>query len=1271
MATIIDKKYLSLQFKDRVHRKNGSEFQSFFEDVMQKAFPCFKKIRPYGNEGDGGNDGYVPDQGVYCQVYAPKDPKEKDADAAKKFRNNFNTLKEKWNEISKIKVYNFVFNDKYSGSSIELETVKSELKTENPDIEFNIFYAKDFEQIFERLDKEQLSSLEFDVDSRNALKNAKEYLQKLEIELDRGNAPFVSKTLETLREVITEQGDDALKLDYELMEAITSQRLEKFDEAQEEYENIYKRFPKDVRAPLYLAEFYLNIEDYDENERLLNEAKKIDATYWLYPLEILIREHRLGKLSDSSRIDEKKFPDDPRIKADYYRLASLFFERSEDFSGAESFIERAIKLNPEKFSHYNVKLGFLEQKLVSIKDKEKQAEFAQQFLNEIEIVFDKFKILGGLSARNHIYLNIKKFPVFQIQENYTDFGEIAKETFELALNCYFDITIDRVLTSLLQFIELPQNDFEKLLAYLTGARKRISDDLAKAIFLQFLHKNTLSSDGKIFFNNAKKDKIVELINNIESGKYDSLESVLKEDVHFAVALCVSAKSIPELRKKIIEILPNDGTIQKEKLLLLLDFDEGNIDEAFSILKSLDLSKLSYVECLPTVDIAEKKKAWDFVIILLNKLLQYEKEARKKLQIKLRLFTANLNLDKLPEVISIGEQILGDKSEISLLDEENQEILTAQTAQSWLKRGKYSEAKDFIEKYGHYLKKFEAKVFLEAEIYIKNKEPKLALKAVIEGVKFLKRPSPEEYGSLFLIFTEIENLMSFPLVSLDKVEPNSFIKFKDEDKWVFIGNNEELDAIKVLEANQIEYLGKKVGEKIVSSSKYRSAKTERVIENILPIEKYILWQSFHNAQKLSLEGAWDKMEIIEVPQTEGGGIDPKYLIAKLEEQNKRGQEFFNTYCQQNIPFALLAFSEGGIPNAIGRLINEQKGYIKSSVGTLQEMEEQKKIASQIIDGQTFYIDGMSAIVLSETGILEKIYQFLPNLKVPQSVISLLLELKEKFSYSPGQVGQMYYAQGKIGLSDINQERRERIENNFKKSIEIFESKPGNIEAISSINKSETFSEKQVFPCLADACIFAQRDSSPVLTEDFLYLQMNEIETKKTKPKYCSSFAIIRVLFEQKKISFEEYLNFFSYLSSYRFRFLPIITEDLEMAVFGDEAIKVVKVENLKKFNFSLTLSEDYGVTFRTATRFILHFLIKLLIDDSVPSEVLEKIFAEIITTFPTKKDKKIFGRSLITVSVQLLNKNRHLILGTKIQEKIDALSRFIEIYSSEGIIQPFS
>ncbi len=56
---------------------------------MEKAFSDFQKIRPYGNKGDAGNDGYRKELGIYYQVYAPNTPKVKKLKLLKSYKRIF------------------------------------------------------------------------------------------------------------------------------------------------------------------------------------------------------------------------------------------------------------------------------------------------------------------------------------------------------------------------------------------------------------------------------------------------------------------------------------------------------------------------------------------------------------------------------------------------------------------------------------------------------------------------------------------------------------------------------------------------------------------------------------------------------------------------------------------------------------------------------------------------------------------------------------------------------------------------------------------------------------------------------------------------------------------------------------------------------------------------------------------------------------------------------------------------------------------------------
>ncbi len=623
----IDKNYLTLQFKAKIYSKNGTEFQSFFESIMEKAFSDFQKIKPYGNKGDAGNDGYRKDSGVYYQVYAPNTPSIKQAEAAKKLKRDFEKIKNGWNEISKIKEYYFVFNDKYSGSTQMLEEAVSELEKNNPNIKFKLLLAKDLEKIFFTLDNSEMLSLGFNIDLTKAIEIAYKYLQKVEIELDRENAYFALKILESSKDIVFSiLKDEKLELEYELLECRCLQKIEKVDEAKTKYENISKRYPNDPRTFLYLAEIYLNDKDFGKNKELLEKAEKIDSNYWLLKLEKLVRKNHLGEKINIVNIDEQEFPNEPKIKSNFYRLYALFFEISGDQTKADSFIEKAIPLNPDRLSNYIAKLSLIENRMILSQDISRKLQKSKELLKEIEKVESKFFEYGDIGARNKAILNLKKLNALRIQENYQDFEKLSKETFELALSCYFDQLIDQILVSLLTFIRLPTKDFQKLLLYLKQSENKISDELAKVLIFQFNIRNKLLKEGKKFFIEIHKQRYIDFIDDLENKNYENILEFLKDDIQFAFTIATTTRGFFDLRRRIIKNIPNDDKFQRGKLLSLIHLyeDEKKLDKAFEVLRKIDLSSLSYLECKSILKVVQKKRAWDFEIIILEKLLEREK-----------------------------------------------------------------------------------------------------------------------------------------------------------------------------------------------------------------------------------------------------------------------------------------------------------------------------------------------------------------------------------------------------------------------------------------------------------------------------------------------------------------------------------------------------------------------------------------------------------------------------------------------------------------------
>lgn len=187
---------------------------------------------------------------------------------------------------------------------------------------------------------------------------------------------------------------------------------------------------------------------------------------------------------------------------------------------------------------------------------------------------------------------------------------------------------------------------------------------------------------------------------------------------------------------------------------------------------------------------------------------------------------------------------------------------------------------------------------------------------------------------------------------------------------------------------------------------------------------------------------------------------------------------------------------------------------------------------------------------------------------------------------------------------------------------------------------------------------------ILTEDRLYLQANSLETNKNIPEYTSTFVLIRELYMQNRITIDDYLGFFSYLASYRFRFLTINSDDIEHAIFGVEGVQRFTPEKFKLFHPWLTLSPDYGVPFENAFFIVARVLYKALINLRISASDTVRLFTEIIDDFPTDKGKNTLGRMLIMVCLMSINNRQTKVDEEAIQHKIEALNKII----NDGLLQ---
>jgi len=134
-------------FRLKVYESEGQAYEDLFINIMARANPNFKPVKPQGNIGDRKNDGYDNKTGTYYQVYAPEDLSKSQTDALKKIERDFSGLKAFWDGIYPVQEFYFVLNDKYQGTYPTLQKEVAQIGTKHGLKESHILGAHNLENI--------------------------------------------------------------------------------------------------------------------------------------------------------------------------------------------------------------------------------------------------------------------------------------------------------------------------------------------------------------------------------------------------------------------------------------------------------------------------------------------------------------------------------------------------------------------------------------------------------------------------------------------------------------------------------------------------------------------------------------------------------------------------------------------------------------------------------------------------------------------------------------------------------------------------------------------------------------------------------------------------------------------------------------------------------------------------------------------------------------------------------------------------------------------
>jgi hypothetical protein len=638
---------------------------------------------------------------------------------------------------------------------------------------------------------------------------------------------------------------------------------------------------------------------------------------------------------------------------------------------------------------------------------------------------------------------------------------------------------------------------------------------------------------------------------------------------------------------------------------------GNQDEAVRIIASLDIGAMLPTPLLHIVRIAWDKKAWRLFIPAARRLCEFDIPDYFKTELHFKLAIALQQEGDDKNAIVFAEKALNNRKD---LHDANVETLVIVYARSQQLLGFNSEAAEVFSKHSvtpsFALNLTAAQMLLRTDRENKVRE---AEQKVVEGFMLCKKFDDKTFVSAFQILNEVNR---GGILGLPEIVNDCYVKIEGLD-WIYVGDASRAMGAMPLSSgiNYDAIIGKAYPDTISwPPDKFSKPGKTRNIIHILSAIGYLSARAHEGLENLADQGneaVWSVQAL-----KEDGSFDRENFTAFLEEKFKKSTDFFNTYCENTLPFGFLASVERDVARAIGKIAAEGKGFIRCNDGSIGDIERQRAAATDALRGAPCVIDGISALVLTEGNLLDATVQALPHLEVPISVIKYLRKFALDLDPFTTSMGKGSYAGGHFKFFSRELEPETDLRTKLIKAAEILDGLPNKtIGDVVEIASDQSL-QHNTPPCLFDPLQSASNKGALLLSDDCVMLKAYEVVEQKPTPQQFSSLALSEVLHQEGKISYAAYLNFRALLGSYRYHLLPISADILFEAIMPRSPAGLVAFEprNIEAFRLRLTLSQSYGVPEPLALKIISEFLSRIIKDDTISEDPADTVFAYTIVNF---------------------------------------------------------
>ncbi|MCA8836052.1 MAG: hypothetical protein K8953_13305, partial [Proteobacteria bacterium] len=373
--------------------------------------------------------------------------------------------------------------------------------------------------------------------------------------------------------------------------------------------------------------------------------------------------------------------------------------------------------------------------------------------------------------------------------------------------------------------------------------------------------------------------------------------------------------------------------------------------------------------------------------------------------------------------------------------------------------------------------------------------------------------------------ELGNAGAIPARDEPAVKDGLFVKLDGLTNWLYIGGQEKslgADCIESGTPNYTALIGQSVNQEIIwPPDQFLSNPPKRKILHIATPACFLSRRA-HEAMMNAAErgdGAWRSEVTIK-----DGKLDTSTIEQILGEQSQSNKKILETYTDKPMPFAILCCGRGGFRSALGMLQSEEIGFIRCNDG-MADIAAQKTTANDVLNGAPCFIEGLVAVVLTESGLLEDVVKAVPNLGVSAAVIGLLRDIAGNFETSSGSVGSAALVEGKLQVHEIDKKNQIAIKDRFLAAADLLDKLPERARA-KTYPKSDKNLDNLLPNYFVDALRYAQEKKTHILTDDFLLVHAYEKIEEIPMPRHFSSLSLIKAMADNGRIDLQRYYQYFA-------------------------------------------------------------------------------------------------------------------------------------------------